>query len=536
MLSKQEPILFYSSNHQCKAQVKALLTDSEYQVMSGHKLQDLPEIKALSYFHLILFCPGENLEEELDYLQEVKRFYPGFELPIILLDPASVIEDSYDLVSLGIQDYRNNLMSSNALKFSIARQLNQREKHFNQENKIKELDKENKAKNILLEEVSLKAQESERLKTAFLNNISHEMRTPMNGILGFLEYLEDPHLEGELKNQFIKNIRVSSERLLNTLQDLIEISEIEAGDLKVKFQSVNLRDLSNYIYKLYLPRAESKGLELRLNNTTNPENEILWSDPSKLKGIFIHLLNNSLKFTNTGHIEIQIRAEGDQIIFSVADSGIGMESKDIANIYKHFVQIEEHLTRKYDGLGLGLSICDAYSRCLNGRLNIESEVDKGTKVELAVPFISGKKSSPQKAHVIKETLHYQAARILVVDDDPINLQLLQKFLKDRIVELETQTAKNGVEAVEFFKQNPQFDLILMDLKMPLMNGFEATEIIRELNSEIPIIAQTAYAMHEDKERALEVGCTDYLSKPLNKNLFYSTLDKYLKPAEDALPS
>jgi signal transduction histidine kinase/ActR/RegA family two-component response regulator len=533
MPTEQDPILFYSSNHQCKSQVKALLADSEYQVMSGHNLKDLPEIKALSYFHLILFCPSENLEEELQYLQEVKRYYPAFHLPVILLDPAHLILEDYDLEGLGIQDYRTNLVSAKALKFSIARQLKRRANFFYQEEQLKKLDKENKAKNVLLEEVSLKAQESERLKTAFLNNISHELRTPMNGILGFLEFLEDPHLEGEIKEQFIKNIRVSSERLLNTLQDLIEISEIEAGDLKVKFQSVNLQQLGDYIYKLYLPRAEAKGLKLSLKSSLKDDEMMLWSDPSKLKGVFFHLLNNAIKFTNQGSIEIEINKLGEEVQFSVRDTGIGMNATDIDNIYQHFVQIEEHLTRKYDGLGLGLSICNAYSRCLNGKLHIDSKLDEGTLVQLSVPYITGKTESPKMPREGRKDVHFSKVRILLVDDDPINLQLLQKFLKDSTDELYTKTAKNGVEAVEYFKQDSSFDLILMDLKMPLMNGFQATKIIRELNPEIPIIAQTAYAMHEDKERALNCGCTDYLSKPLNKSLFYQTLDRYLTKPTNA---
>lgn len=496
--------------------------------MSGHHLKDLPDLKALNYFHLILFCPGVNLEQDLDYLRDVKKLYPGYSLPVILFDPDDLLSrGKVDIETLRVQDYRTGSESAKALKFSIARQLLRREKHLEQEEKLKTLDQENRSKDQLLEEVSLKAQESERLKTAFLNNISHELRTPMNGILGFLEFLEDPHLEGELKDQFIKNIRVSSERLLNTLQDLIEISEIEAGDLKVKFQSVNVAQLVQYIFKIYLPRAQAKGLDLNLHLDLAPDRHILWSDPSKLKGVLIHLLNNALKFTNSGTIDIRIQEVGEKLEIAVSDSGIGMNKEDIANIYKHFVQIEEHLTRKYDGLGLGLSICDAYSRCLNGKLQIESQVDKGTTVSLAVPFISGTKAEAKPSPQPKEAVRFAKARVLLVDDDPINIQLLAKFLKDSTNDLYTVIAKNGVEAVEFYKQDPNFDLILMDLKMPLMNGFEATEEIRAMNPDIPIIAQTAYAMNEDKEKALQCGCNDYLSKPLDKTLFYNTIDRYL---------
>jgi len=530
-----KPILFYSGNFTCKKIVESALVEPDYQLMSSNSLGDLPDLKALAYFHLIIFCPGNNLEEEQKYLEEVKRFHPGLSLPLILLDPNLVFDDFEGFEQMDLQDYRSNDVSKKAIRFSVNQQFKAREEYLAREEEIKRLRLERSKKNNLLEEVSLKAQESDRLKTAFLNNISHELRTPMNGILGFLEYLEDPQLEGEIKSQFIKNIRVSSERLLNTLQDLIEISEIEAGDLKVKFETVNLQNLMRFIRKLYQPRAQAKNLEIDFSLEVPEDQQVIWSDQNKIKGILIHLLNNALKFTNRGKIHLRINLVGDQLNLSVTDTGIGMNETDIANIYQHFVQIEEHLTRKYDGLGLGLTICEAYSRCLNGSIEIESQVDHGTTVMLQIPYISGKQEVAKEKELLNGHQKFSKAKVLLVDDDPINLQLLEKFLKDSVGELDTLKAKNGVEAVEYYKQDPSFDLILMDLKMPLMNGFEATREIRKLNSEIPIIAQTAYAMHQDKEKALSEGCNDYLSKPLNKALFYKTLDKFLKHLEFASP-
>lgn len=507
--------------------VESALADQGYQLMSSANLQDLPDLKALSYFHLLIFCPGPKLEEELQYLQEVKRFYPDYNLPLILLDSKQQLEDYEDLDQLDLQEYRSLDLNKKSIRFSVKRLLDARSRNLERDAELNRLKLEAHQKTDLLEEVSLKAQESERLKTAFLNNISHELRTPMNGILGFLEYLEDPQLEGEIKSRFIKNIRDSSDRLLNTLQDLIEISEIEAGDLKVKFQTVNLRKLLAFIEKLFVPRAQAKGLEFKANLALEEDHQIIWSDENKIKGILIHLLNNALKFTNSGNISLSIKALNDQIYFKVQDTGIGMNESDIAHIYEHFVQIEEHLTRKYDGLGLGLSICEAYSRCLSGELEIDSQIDVGTTVDLRIPYISGKKEAHPNQQDILAQNKFKQAKVLLVDDDPINLQLLEKFLVDRVADLTIVKAKNGVEAVQYYRQNADFDLILMDLKMPMMNGFEATKQIREINEQVPIIAQTAYAMHQDKEKALSEGCNDYLSKPLNKTLFYKTLEQYL---------
>lgn len=513
--------------------VEAALADTDFQLMSSTTLNDLPDLKALTYFHLILFCPGNNFEAELDFIEEVKRYHPGLSIPLILIDPKGVFENYECFDDLDIQDYRGQEINKRALRFAVNHQIDARKSYLEQGDEIKRLQLVRNQKNSLLEEVSLKAQESDRLKTAFLNNISHELRTPMNGILGFLEYLEDPQLEGELKERFIKNIRVSSERLLTTLQDLIEISEIEAGDLKVKFENVNLRHLLDFIYRLFLPRAQAKNLDLSFKFDLPEDRLMIWSDANKIKGILIHLLNNAIKFTNAGHIEIGLSMEGDRLSLTVSDTGIGMNEEDIELIYKHFVQIEEHLTRKYDGLGLGLTICEAYSRCLNGDLKIESAVDQGTKVNLCIPFISGKEERLQETPATAQNIRFKAAKVLLVDDDPINLQLLERFLRDSTDDLQTIKAKNGVEAVEFFRQEGNFDLVLMDLKMPLMNGFEATKLIREMDDQIPIIAQTAYAMSQDKEKALDEGCNDYLSKPLNKDLFFKTVEKYLSHAKFA---
>ncbi len=529
-----DPILFYTGNFTARELVEKTLLESDYHLMSTNSLQDMPDFKALSYFHMIIFCPGNDLDAELVFLAELKHYHPGPSLPLLLFDPHSILENREELLQLDFQDYRSHEVNKSALRFAVKRLLTSRKEFLEQEDELKRLMLEKDKKSHLLEEVSLKAQESDRLKTAFLNNISHELRTPMNGILGFLEYLEDPQLEGALKSQFIKNIRESSERLLNTLQDLIEISEIEAGDLKMKFETVNLKHLGEFVYKHYLPRASAKGLRLNYHFNVPEERNMIWSDANKLKGILIHLLNNSIKFTNKGQIDIRFEMIEDRLEIIVKDSGIGMHEEDIERIYRHFVQIEEHLTRKYDGLGLGLTICEAYSQCLNGKLQIESKVDNGTTVALQVPFISGKMAlTPKKPIRTDMDFHFSKAKVLLVDDDPINLQLLEKFLKDSVEDLQTQRAKNGVEAVEFYRQDPSFDLILMDLKMPLMNGFEATRQIRGLNEQVPIIAQTAYAMHQDKRKALDEGCNDFLSKPLNKKSFNESIAKFLKPLANA---
>jgi signal transduction histidine kinase len=495
--------------------------------MICERLKDLPEISALGYFGLILFFPSNIWPKEREFLQDLRKIHPGSKLPIVVLDPKQQLENDDDLHLLKVQDYRSGTITKKELHFSLDLLL---EVHFEidklQQN-VEHLQKEQQEQNQLLKEVGMKAQESDRLKTAFLNNISHELRTPMNGILGFLEYLEDPHLEGEIRSQFIQNIQVSSDRLLNTLQDLIEISEIETGDLKLKFKSVDLPAILEFTRVIYEPRALQKDLSFAISMDL-PESKLkLWTDPNKLKGILIHLLNNALKFTANGEVSLHVSLVKEKICFKVRDTGIGMNEKDLKNIYQSFVQVEEHLTRNFDGLGLGLSICEVYSRCLNGELNIESEEGIGTLASLEIPFIQGQSQQKKGGQEPGALIHFNKAKILLVDDDPINLMVLEKMLGDHCTELTAIKARNGVEAVQYFREQRDFDLILMDLKMPLLNGFEATKQIRAMDQEIPIIAQTAYAMNQDRERALNHGCNDYLSKPLNKDLFLQTVAKFL---------
>lgn len=310
-------------------------------------------------------------------------------------------------------------------------------------------------------QAQIKAEESERLKTSFLNNLSHELKTPMNGILGFIDYLEDPDLEGDMCSQFIENIKTTSDRLLSTLHDLIEISEIEAGSIKTQLGSCNLSEINGVLFDRYQVRCELKGLRLIQEFQIAPRDAKILSDINKIKSIFFHLLNNALKFSESGSIRYGFRREGDQLVGYVTDEGPGIDKKDLKSLTQHFTQLEEHLTRQHDGLGIGLSISKAFAESLNGKIFIESKKGKGSTFSLSIPYLKYEEPEVIEAPTDGKTLaDKEALEVIIVDDDLINLQLMRKMLEKRAVKI--HEAQNGVEAVKLFELYPNADLILMD--------------------------------------------------------------------------
>ncbi len=286
----------------------------------------------------------------------------------------------------------------------------------------------------------------------------------------------------------------------------------------------NLAEINGVLFDRYHSRCQLKGLRLIQEFQIAPKESIILSDINKIKSIFFHLLNNAIKFSEKGCIRYGFRLEGDQLLGYVSDEGPGIEEKDLKLLTQHFTQVEDHLTRQRDGLGIGLSISKAFAESLNGTILIESTPGKGSTFSLSIPYRHYEElKAPEPALAGKTLADKEALEVIIVDDDLINLQLMRKMLEKHAIKI--HEAQNGVEAIKLYEQFPNSDLILMDLKMPLMDGYEAVEEIRNKGGLIPIIAQTAYAMPIDKEKALDSGCNDYISKPLNKDLLLAKIDK-----------
>lgn len=361
-----------------------------------------------------------------------------------------------------------------------------------------------------------KAEESDKLKTVFLQNMSHEIRTPMNGILGFLSLLKKPHLNDEKKNQYIDIINESGERLLNTINDIIEVSKIESNQVVVRQSKVDIAEIMDFHLNFFIEKAKQKELFLHISQQLPKEKSLVETDKNLLGAILTNLLNNSIKFTNKGSIEFGNYLDANNLVFFVKDTGIGIPAHRQEAIFERFVYADLQLSRSHEGSGLGLSIVKSYVGMLNGKIWVESEIDKGSTFFFSIPY---KPKYPIASNISEEnnsqTQLNKQFTILIAEDDDISYKYLEIIIKPLNVNL--LRAKNGKESVQFLKENPNISLILMDIKMPIMNGLEATSEIRKFNSTIPIIAQTAYAMNEDKENIIQVGCNDVITKPIDNN-------------------
>jgi len=365
-----------------------------------------------------------------------------------------------------------------------------------------------------------KAEESDRLKTAFLLNISHEIRTPMNGILGFAELLEEPGLSGNKMLEYLNFIKSSSNRMLNIITDIIDISKIETGQTEITVSETNINAQIRNIHSLFLTDSQKKGIELQYNTVLSDEESTIMSDRAKLFSILVHLVKNAIKYSVKGTVEFGYRlksgSESILLEFYVKDSGIGIPKNRQQAIFDRFVQADIADSKAYQGAGLGLSISRAYAEMLGGNIRVQSEEGIGSIFYLAIPYQAIYKSKKIKQKNFPTDLALEPIKklkVLIVEDDETSVVFLSLLLRKYSKQI--FTAQNGIEALEIYQNNTDMDLILMDMKMPGMDGFETTRQIRLLNKQVVIIAQTAYGLMGDKEKAIEAGCTDYITKPID---------------------
>ncbi len=374
-----------------------------------------------------------------------------------------------------------------------------------------------------------KAEESDRLKSAFLANMSHEIRTPMNGILGFSELLKEPNLSSDDQRDFIQTIQNSGVRMLNTINNIVDISKIESGLMNIEIKETNLYEKIEFTYKFFKPEIENKGLQFFYKNSLPVKECIINTDNEKVYGILTNLIKNALKFTNEGLIEFGYEKKGKFLEFFVKDTGVGIPKNKAELIFERFRQGSESHNRKYEGSGLGLSISKSYVEMLGGKIWVESEEGRGSTFYFTIPYNpvpEDKTEIEDIAPIDQDQSQIKDLKILIVEDDEISYSLLfrriQKMCK---VVLHAIT---GVEAVKYCQDNPDLDLILMDIRMPKMDGLEATRQIRQFNKDVIIIAQTAYGFSSDCEKALAAGCNDYISKPIKKTSLDDVIRKHVK--------
>lgn len=380
-----------------------------------------------------------------------------------------------------------------------------------------------------VESLKIKADETNRFTSAFLANLSHEIRTPLNAIAGFAELLRFTDLDAETRNQYIEIINVNIQQLLTVIDDIIDISKIESGQITLAKEKVCINKIIDSIIDKYTNLASEKNLQLILEH--NIDEEIYTdTDGSRLKQILSCLLNNALKFTQEGTITVSWNLKNDFIEFKVADTGIGIHKEHFKLIFERFKQVETGMSRNYGGTGLGLALSKTLVDKLGGKIWVESEPGKGSHFYFTVPYIGNKEDEIQPVQPSSAGMNkydWRNKTILVAEDEEYNYFYVYELLNRTNVKL--LRARDGAEAIDICKKNPNIDLALMDIKMRDIDGYEATKIIKSFRPSLPIIAQTAYAMADDRQKALKAGFDDYISKPIKKeNLLNIILSGFMK--------
>jgi PAS domain S-box-containing protein len=399
---------------------------------------------------------------------------------------------------------------------------------------IRDITKRRKNEKDLLE-AKQRAEESDKLKTAFLAHISHEIRTPLNHILGSVDLITDPELPVESQLEFKSIIKQSSGDLLNLINNIIDISMIESDQLEFTDDKINIEDLTNSIQVFFdkaLKKYQRENLNFQISIPEICKNEEIRTDFARFEQILNNLIDNAVKFTEKGTIEIGCINKETVIMFWVKDTGIGIENNKFEIIFDRFRQIDFTHTREYGGTGLGLAICKELLKIMGGDIWIESELDVGTTFFFTLPrkkqlvTKSNITKSSQKIEgpeIIKDDYKWTDKKILIVEDEDMNVQYLKTILAKTGVNIEV--AYNGIEAIKKINTT-EYNLVLMDIQLPEMDGYETTKQIKKIKPDLVIIAQTAHALSNDKLKCYEAGCDGYLSKPLKRRKLLELINSF----------
>jgi len=375
-----------------------------------------------------------------------------------------------------------------------------------------------------------KAEESDKLKTAFLANMSHEIRTPMNGILGFAEMLNDDLLSQADRKKYLEIINNNGKMLISLIDDIIDFAKIEAGQIKIVRNDFSINSLLTQVHSSFQSeklKKEKPSVKLRVRKALSNDDCYIKSDPNRLRQILNNLISNAFKFTNEGYIEFGYKLRNKKALtFYVKDTGIGIPIEKLNAIFNRFIQADNSPTRKYGGSGLGLAISKGFVGLLGGKMWAESKENEGSTFYFEVPYVPTKKFK-EIEHSEKSRTDYvwEGKLFLIAEDDKFSYKFLEGFLKQ--TKANVLHAEDGREAVELCLKNRNIDLVLMDIQMPEMNGLEATMEIKKFNNDIPIIAQTANAITEERQKCLKAGCDDFITKPVNISELYSLIDRWL---------
>jgi len=466
-----------------------------------------------------------------EVMEQLKALIPANTyLPILVLTADVATESKQHALSGGASDFLTKPFDLIEVGLRIQNllytcQLHQQLKNQNLilEEKVKSRTRELENKNIELVVAKDKAEASDRLKSTFINNISHEIRTPLNGILGFGQILTDPDLLPEEKERYAEMLNSSSSRLINTVTNFMDISLLSSGNQKVFKKVINPENLVKEVVLRFKDVCAEKKLALSILTPALAPNLISVTDDDLLIKILNQLIDNAVKFTHKGILTVGYERDENSLLFFVKDTGIGISEENKSQIFDSFIQEDSELTRRFEGSGLGLSIAKGFIHLLEGKIWLDSEKGKGSAFYFSLPCLQQIQESSSE-HPNSDISTNRKQTILIAEDDEINFYYFKVLLTHDLIEIIHAT--NGIEAVDLCRKHPEIELVLMDLKMVEMDGFEATRQIKSFRSNLPVIAITAYSESDDKRKALQSGCDEFLTKPIKKEFLLKKLEDF----------
>ncbi len=414
------------------------------------------------------------------------------------------------------------------IKEDLEKKVRERTEDIEDSNRLLRLEIDKHKKTMKdLELAKNMAEEADRLKSNFLANISHEIRTPMNAITGFSQMLAFDSIGSDKRNKYINFVQQGCTELTNLIDDIVDFANIESGHAKIEIKEFNPHPMMEFLHDNFanelLKKSKDK-LALEYANENTEADILINSDQSRLKQILSILIDNAIKFTNKGYIEFGFtHPKHNEIQFYVKDTGIGIAEENFGIIFERFRQVDESTTKEYGGAGIGLTVAKNLVKLLSGTITLESTVNKGSTFFVTIPFKSGKQD--KITDIRPSEFNWENKVIVVAEDKRINFDIIQETLAPTNAEI--KWAKNGKEVIEFVKDGNKIDLILLDIQMPVMDGYECARLVKKMTKDIPIVAQTAYALPQDSYKCIDAGCDDYISKPISMHQFLTKLDKYL---------
>jgi PAS domain S-box-containing protein len=379
---------------------------------------------------------------------------------------------------------------------------------------------------------NIEAETSNRLKSSFLANISHEIRTPLNSVVGFSNLLLSNDLTQEVKEEYIEHINHNSEKLLQIIGDIIDLSRLESSQIEITYEETSVNEIVNEIIEeaRQMIKRNEKPIILNVKDQFEDNGDLIFTDKVWLKRVLSHLMDNAIKFTLDGSIEFSYYRENENLMFKIKDTGIGINKENLGRIFEEFRQEIDGHHRPFEGLGIGLTLAKEVVERMGGKINVLSEKGIGSEFSFSIPYRPAGSTKGKLKSILKDQLtgpiNWSSRKCLLVDDNKDVLIYLNRILMD--TGLKVLMARSGVEAIEIIKNTPDLDVVLLDMQMPEMNGIEATKLIRVIRKELPIIAQTAFIFEDDKDIILEAGCDACLIKPIRKEHLLTVMSSFIK--------